>query len=201
MPLPADLIDEVIRNLKRVEHLVVLYEEKVGAGRGRKDVPVSDILRAATVFLHATLEDFLRRLASRSLPTAPAEVLDKVPLVGLEGRAEKFFLGALVAHRNKSVEQVLQASIEAHLNRANYNDPDEIASLLRSLGIDPARVNGRFGDLREMMERRHLIVHQADRNAAAGPGQHSAKSIGRKKVKLWIDAVTTFVASVADESK
>jgi hypothetical protein len=58
-------------NLERVEHLVALYET-LTTGPGRRPVDTSDILRSAVVFLHATLEDFLRSLLEWKLPSAQA---------------------------------------------------------------------------------------------------------------------------------
>ncbi len=48
-------------NLDRVKHLVAVYGQLEQAS-GRPTVQQADILRAAVVFLHATLEDFLRGL-------------------------------------------------------------------------------------------------------------------------------------------
>lgn len=196
MALPVDTRERVERTLGRVRHLVSLYESYVGQGQGRRQIGASDVLRAATVLLHATLEQLLRDVAGHYLPTAPREALDHVPLVGIEGRPEKFLLGALAEHREKRVDALIRASVDAHLARVNYNDTEEVAILLRSVGIDPARVNGRFSDLEALMKRRHHIVHQADRNPEHGSGQHWAKSIGRHTVRRWIEAVEEFVEAV-----
>ena len=73
-------------NLDRVEYLVALYETG-SSGSGRRAVDTSDILRSAVVFLHATLEDFLRSLLEWKLPTAQASYLKDVPLVGKKPRS------------------------------------------------------------------------------------------------------------------
>lgn len=199
MALPVAARERVNRTLERVQHLVSLYESYVGQGQGRREIRASDVLRAATVLLHATLEQLLRDLAAEALPTASREALDRVPLVGIEGRPEKFLLGALVEHRRKRVSELIRESVDAHLSRVNYNSTEEVAALLRSVGIDPGRVNGRFRDLEALMQRRHHIVHQADRNPERGRGQHWAQSIGRHTVRRWIEAVEEFVAAVDGE--
>jgi hypothetical protein len=196
MPLPVETRERVDRTLERVRHLVSLYEAYVGQGQGRRDIRASDVLRAATVLLHATLEQLLRDLATQYLPAAPREALDVVPLVGIKGRAEKFLLGALAEHREKQVSDLIRESVDAYLSKVNYNDTEDVAVLLRSVGIDTARVNGRFADLEALMQRRHQIVHQADRNPERGRGQHWAQSIGRHTVLRWIEAVEDFVAAV-----
>jgi hypothetical protein len=50
-----------------------------------------------------------------------------------------------------------------------------------------------------MMNRRHQIVHRADRNAHPGSGHHRASSIGRPAVTNWIDAVSEFVHDVLEQ--
>src|SRR5262245_37299638 len=155
MPLAPVARDRVERNVERARHLVTIYRGLVGDGRGRREYRSSDLLRAAVVFLHAAVEELLRSIAADQLPRGASSALDSIPLVGLGPRPEKFLLGALADHRGESVEDVIQASVEAHLSRCNWNDTEEIAMLLRRVGVDPASVNGRFPDLAQMIERRH----------------------------------------------
>jgi hypothetical protein len=46
------------------------------------------------------------------------------------------------------------------------------------------------------MERRHQIVHRADRNEQAGQGNHKASSIGRHHVHGWTQAAEGFFNAV-----
>lgn len=186
-------------NISRVRNLLSLYRDQLaGFGQGRRPVHSTDVLRAATVFLHATLESFLRDLARWKLPGAAEEVLDDIPLIGLntKGRAEKFFLGKLVTHKDKSVEDLLKVSITKYLDTTSYNDTSDIAKLLVSISIKVEDVNSRFGDITEMIKRRHHIVHQADRNEQPGRGQHKARGINTSNIDRWIEAVNEFVQSV-----
>lgn len=186
-------------NVDRVKKLVDIYDNKLSStGRGRRPVASSDLLRAAVVFLHATLEDLIRSLERWKLPAAPKEVIDDIPLVTPTGQSRpyKFYLGELVAHGGKSVAEVITESVAAYLDRATYNDTGEIAARLTGIGIDVAQVNGRFADLEEMMKRRHHIVHQADANTTAGRGHHAARSISQGSVQTWIDAVDEFATAV-----
>ena len=52
-----------------------MYTTRAGTGQGRRSVQDTDILRAAVVLLHATLEDLLRSLADWKLPTAEPMLL------------------------------------------------------------------------------------------------------------------------------
>lgn len=194
------MIDTIIvafnDNASRVENLLALYEQSHGRGRGRRSVNATDILRAAVVLLHATLEELLRGTARWRLPSAPAGALEGIPLVGAK---ERFTLGELTNHRGKTVDDVIAESVLTYLERSNYNSTREIASFLTSIGVDVARVNGRFADIDALMQRRHIIVHQADRNPQRGRGVHRARHITVHMLRNWIDAVRAFGASLEPE--
>ena len=186
-------------NIARVRNLVTLYTDALaGVGQGRRPVNSSDVLRAATVLLHATLEEFLRGISRWRLPDASEDALNEIPLVGLQ-RADKFQLGRLSRHRGESIDDVITASIEKHLERSNYNNTTEITHLLESIGVDVQRVNDLYPQLTELIERRHLIVHRADRDNHPGRGFHRTKSIGRQNILRWIDIVVEFAARVCNE--
>lgn len=55
--------DRFQENLTRVDHLLKIYEETAPGTQGRQPVERTDLLRSAVVFLHASLEDFIRSLA------------------------------------------------------------------------------------------------------------------------------------------
>jgi hypothetical protein len=188
-------------NLARASNLVEVYDDFRDKAKGRKTVQSLDILRAATVFLHATLEEFLRGLILWKWPSSPEAVLDRVPLLGhsSSGRPEKFLLGSLAPHRTKTVKELLEECIREHGNSVSFNSTTDVAQILESLGVNVSHVNGRFADLAKLMDRRHHIVHQADRNERAGPGQHKARSIGMTQVNTWIAAVREFGDSVLTE--
>lgn len=83
------------QNLARVESLLSLYDSATGAtGSGRRDVATSDLLRAAIVFLHATL---VQSEALRALEAHDTGVLVLPPGVG-----KTVVAAALVARRGRS---------------------------------------------------------------------------------------------------
>ena len=130
--------------------------------RQKQDV-AQEILRAAVVLIHAQLEEFLRTMARVLLPEADESCLNEIPLVGLGGRKEKFFLGKLVQHKGKFVDELLRDSVSEYLEHSNYNSTEEIAILLNTLGFEPSQHNEAFPAIQRMIERRHQIVHRADR--------------------------------------
>lgn len=126
------------RNINRTHQLLKTSEQILASDVKGKDIAADDILRAVVVYLHATLEDSLRSLAVLYLPVSGEEQLNPVPLVntGTFGRAEKFFLGKLIAHRGKTVDQVLEESVAAHLARSTYNDTRSCSRYFENRGRD-----------------------------------------------------------------
>lgn len=185
-------------NIARVENLVGIYEDAFGEGGGRRPVHATDILRAATVLLHAALEETLRSLAAWKYPLAGEQVLNEVPLIGLNehARPEKFFLGKLTAHRHKSIQEVIEESIQVFLNNFTVNNTTDISSFIRKIGVEPEVVSAHYPTLSTVIARRHHIVHQADRNNVAGRGQHQAQAINANTVRTWIATVRQFVADL-----
>jgi hypothetical protein len=190
--------DNLTHNLARVESLVATYEAHPDAqGQGRKATEVLDILRAAVVLLHATLEDVLRSVAYWKLPMAAPDVLNTIPLVGHGSNPRKFLLGELSGFRGFTVDDVFTASVIAYLEQSNFNNTTEIARLLDSVGIASVSVNGTFTLLQAMMERRHQIVHRADRQqSVVGSGDHEVRGINKQTVREWANAVQQFAADL-----
>lgn len=192
-------------NVARVQNLVSIHAALGGAGRGRRPLHASDVLRGATVLLHAALEEVLRSVASWRFPFLGEATLNEVPLVGQEGggRAEKFWLGKLANHRSKTVQQLIRESVDAHLDYFNVNSTTEIAGFMRKVGVEAQPFEQYFPSLGEMIARRHHIVHQADRNDNPGRGQQRARALSEAQVAAWIATTTTFVqafiAQVPDE--
>jgi hypothetical protein len=184
-------------NLERVEHLLALYET-LTTGPGRRPVGTSDILRSAVVFLHATLEDFLRGLLEWKLPSAQASYLRDIPLTGKKPRSS-FTLEDLAPFRESNVEDLISRSFADHLERSNFNDPGEVSSVLESIGLMRSLLDPYRDKLGPMMKRRHWIVHRADRNKATGSGQHAALGLQRATVETWSNAVRQFGTSLLNQ--
>ncbi|MGH7269919.1 MAG: hypothetical protein ACREJ3_05760, partial [Polyangiaceae bacterium] len=149
----------------------------------------------AVVFLHASLEDLLRSVLAWKLPsTADFGHLDDVPLDGEKLR--KYTLGDIAKHRGKSVEDLIDHSVAAYLERSNFNNVSEIASALARSGVASAALRPYGSDLESIMKRRHLIVHRADHNPDQGPGHFAARSLHPNTVKAWATSVEAFGRAV-----
>lgn len=188
-------------NLKRVENLVEFYQRETGGARGRSSVHESDLLRAAVVLLHATLEDLIRSLSEWKLPERPVDSFREIPFYREEHRsAEKFTLVDLAALRGREVNDVMKESVHAWLARQSYNGKEQLSAALCRLGFVGDEFHRFDDDLDAMMKRRHLIAHRADWNQAPGSGQHRARSLQSATVQEWLTVVRLFGAMLLDAS-
>ncbi len=180
--------------LKRHQELPTQFRH---AKNGR-DPEVDDILRAATVLLHASLEDFLRTIALAHLPRTDSDLLRNVPLAGTgKPRQTKYTLSDLTIHCGRDVDSIIDESIDEWLSQHSFNNCTDIASILKHIGIDPESCNAAFTSLKEMIARRHNIVHNADRPTgsvrAASP---EVISLDANTVQKWRDEVEQFMKAV-----
>jgi len=155
-----------------------------------------DLLRAAVVFLHATVEELLRGLATAYLPLAGEDALNKVPLAGSNDslRPEKFFLGRLSKYRGKTVDQLIDDSIHDHLERRTFSSTAEIAALFEQLGFEiDDRLREIFMRISALIARRHQIVHRAD----VAPGERKPTPLAPETVKEWVVAVRNLFSEVS----
>jgi hypothetical protein len=175
-------------NLGRVTNLVNVYSSSSGKGRGRRPVQNTDILRAAVVLLHATLEDLLRSLAEWRLPTAKPEILAEIPICGTK-RGARIGLQELAGFRGETIDEVIARSVKEYLEKASYNHPGDIKTTLGNIGLLLEIDDDDSAELAAMMSRRHWIAHRVDRNPRRGSGHHPVKSLSNMAVSGWIEAV------------
>lgn len=196
--MKQEITERFALNIARVKNLVAIYSSLLaGQGQGRRGHQETDVLRAATVLLHASLEDVLRSLAYWKLPLATTQVLDQIPFAG--GTATKITLGTLSSQRGKSVDDVIKESVDASLERSNYNNASEVCAILQSIGLHTTPVQPYMQLIEEAMKRRHQIVHRADANPSSGRGNHKVASISPNTVNIWIKNTEDFVASVLNQ--
>ncbi|MDX1941534.1 MAG: HEPN domain-containing protein [Saprospiraceae bacterium] len=189
-----DIIFTLDRNIKRLDDLLKLYEN-ISMGKGRKPANTVDLLRATVILTHATLEDFLRNVMIWKLPQAKDSIISKIPLIGTQGG--KFDLGELLRNREKTVEELIILSIRDYLNTKSFNNTNDICGTLDSINIPITdEMKTCFKLLDEMIQRRHHIVHQADRDDRQGRGYHGTKSLSYHTVIEWKRVVEKFVKEI-----
>lgn len=186
-----DIQDRFDANLARVDGLVKLFQAQAG-GRGRAAVVETDILRAAVILLHASLEDLLRSLSELILPGRPVTVFEEWG-IGLpsnpDKRPQKLTLPNLLEFRGKTIDEVLDVAIQQHLERSSYNNFAEVERTLTQLGLDPTPLKNYGPNLSALMKRRHHIAHRADRNSQMGRGQYNAQHLSDATVLVWKQSV------------
>jgi hypothetical protein len=194
-------IKRSLYNANRAIKLASLYNSLKDKTELSSDPVIDDILRASVVFSHATLEDFLRTIAAKFLPYASEAVLDQIPLSGLDSssRAEKFYLGKLLKHREKTVEEVIEESINDFLKSSNYNDVKDISRLLENINFDMKKVQHLFPAINELMQRRHLIVHRADIDEHVDSNGTALRNININDVGRWLNAVVDLIGIITIE--
>jgi hypothetical protein len=192
MPVSEETVRRLRRNLLRVEDIVGL----AGMMQHQAEDPerAADLLRAAAVLLHATLDDFLRTVAKERWQSFSNEWLKPVPLPGRKP-GEKITFVDLFHLRGKSVDDLVRDSVLAYLDGRSFNNWPQIDDLLHELHVSSP--GPQANDLKELMQRRHHIVHQADK--ADGPSGHAEQAIDEASLDRWVRAVQHVSAHVIKE--
>jgi hypothetical protein len=176
-----DISERTRENIARVKNLIEIYERTKNDARPHN----TDILRAAVVFLHATLEDCLRSMAYARLPSASRDDLNKT--------GQKVLIGKLAEYRGKTVNELINDVVIEYLERKTYNNIDDISSALKSFSIVVQR--GVISPLDIAIQRRHKIVHRADRGDKNGEPANIT-GIQSSHVSKWVSDVEGFVNTV-----
>jgi hypothetical protein len=202
---PRQPSDDLNLNLDRVRNLVKLYcAPGVGTGSGRKLEKASDILRSAVVLLHASLEEFLRGIFELRAANANADLLRRIGFYGRNSdeRKQSIELQFMAAFRGTNVDQFIEEMIQRHMDeKQSFSQWERTVSMLQGIGL--SLTSNEVGRLRKpisaLMQRRHLIVHQADLSRTRGRGQQRTTSLGKLRVSAWIKAVSDLADAISDK--
>ena len=191
-------LEKFNQNIARVDNLCNIFEA-VKVSPKRPTVKEGDVLRAAVVFLHSALENYLRSTLAEWLPRkGDKKAIDGISLPTSDARAEKFFLGALLEFSGKSVDDLISESVQKHMTRVTFNDFSEICAWLKKININLTNFSG-AETINTMIKRRHKIVHETDANRNSGSGNHYAASINLTTVKSWEGAVCELVQRIEQD--
>jgi hypothetical protein len=154
-----------LNNLWRARRLVDLSKEIKTPKETR-----SDLLGAAVVFLHATLEEFLRGAALREWFKLDDENLKSAlkRYARLSSRNIKISLLDLVDKRQESIESIIQQEVESFLYQdISFNSLDEIEKFLELIKISVQDLKKEIGqehfdNIQSLIRKRHSVAHQAD---------------------------------------
>lgn len=181
------------KNLRRVRHLLEVFRT-LHPGQERPSELHADVVRAAILFLHATLEDLLRSGEELRFPQAPAAAFKRLQWVrqikGEERTSEKLGLEEFAAaFRGQTVDEVLMQVFQKHHERSNYNNQQDVVGALERMGLDTKPFEEFFPDLHAMMKRRHEIAHRADINRRL---PQMTNRVIVKVAERWLQTVEAF---------
>lgn len=184
-----------VNNLTRTTEVAIVGRKQIE--ENFKKESRDDILRLSVVFLHASLESILREIFRVKASNASVEVINKIPLIGSKSRdAQKFYLGRLCDHREKTVEIVIQASIDSHVEHLSITSTKDIAALLEKIEIKIDDQDEYYRDLEQMISRRHQIVHRADQMKENGSNNLVLSPIDDMDFRLWIGTLSGFIVQL-----
>lgn len=184
---------EFEENQARVSNLIQAAQ-RLDQTQGDMQGAADDVLRAAVVILHSSLEEVIRNLFLTRLPNASEETLNKIPIASqrASARPEKFLLGNLLPFQGRLVENVIRDSITAYVDTFSLNNTTQLVTCLEMASLSPERLRPCFPELDAMMSRRHQIVHQMDRTNSLDPLVVPVSEIDAQTVLTWKNSVEVF---------
>lgn len=174
-------ISRFYTNIERILELLNFYAKN----QLEPKIVLDDVLRSIVIFIHASIEDYIRNIVLRYYIHAPSEAWDKFHL---PDKAGKVSFREIAMHRGKSINDYLLECVKAQMEQQSFNDMTEISKWLLRIGLTiDKNWAPLFGTLDEMIERRHQIVHRADLD-----DKHQATPIDISDVHDWADAALDF---------
>lgn len=188
---------EFSENMTRVANLIAASKSLVEQG-AQAQKPADDVLRAAVVFLHSSLEEIIRNLYLYRLPSAGVDSLNKVPFAAHESshRVKNILLGELLEYQGQFVENVIRESINQYVNTLNINNANQLIDCLKLAKVPHEPFRQFFEPLNSLMKRRHQIVHQMDRSNELDPLASPITSIEVKTVDGWRENLELFAKAL-----
>lgn len=192
----TEQMSRFVQNYGRVQSLLRIYDKaKSNSSEGAEvikndeDIRLTDLLRAAVVFLHGSQEDYIRSILSEWMRQKVDEKeLSTIALLGSSGRVEKFSLAQLNRFSKYSVSTLIDESIKESLGKTSFNSYTEICSWMNKIGISLATFSNQ-NQINELIKRRHKIVHEVDQVAYGNKGGMRVSHIETKTVRSWCSAV------------
>ncbi|WP_238912282.1 HEPN domain-containing protein [Achromobacter xylosoxidans] len=190
---------EFAENMSRVSNLIAASKDLVS--QKASDIePANDVLRAAVVFLHSSLEEIIRNLYLHRLPSAGTESLNRVPFAAHEPshRPKSIQLGDLLEYQGQFIDNVIRKSINQYVNTLNINNASQLVDCLKLAKVPHEDLRRFFEPLDSLMKRRHQIVHQMDRTNELDPLASPVASIDANIVDSWRAALNGFATALFD---
>jgi hypothetical protein len=156
-----------------------------------------DIVRAAIVLAHAALDDFIRSIGRVRYARLKGQLLKDVPLPG--EKDTKFNLAAIAEYGDRTVDELIQESLDAYFARKSFNSASEVFGFVKALGINAEAARPVLPLVDELMKRRHRIVHQADFEDSTQGHPARLNPDDARRLVLWTRALDGLVFTVLAE--
>lgn len=193
---------------------MLILREAVGVDRSKFTHDyLSELLRAAIVAAVSALDRYVHdavlqhcwSLLSRAEKDVPKELRNlAVPVLTTKRALEK-----QRAEPTSRPGHLVKAAIQEQLHKEHtFQKPDDISKAARMLGVTdfwgkvatempgPPQKAEVIEQLRQIANRRNLIVHEADLVRKTKAKQVTLRDIGRKEAEHWIDWIRHFVAAM-----
>jgi hypothetical protein len=191
----TDIYGSYEKNIASVTELIKIYSERTNK-KGTKRESDIDILRAAVVFIHSSFESYYRQavaigIISRLKSNDMAD-MDKL----------KFNVSAKELYKAPAIglSDALDGAVNAELENQSFGSYKRIREYAAHAGFDLKGFPQEKSDaLHGMIQRRHAIVHDADRVKERGKWQKSKEKLSDTDVQNWLAATKDFVDMIENQ--
>ena len=100
----------------------------------------------------------------------------------------------MAAHRGKTVDDLIQESVESYLSKQSFGSCADVEEILRQMGLETKPFKYFYPYLDGMMKRRHRIVHEGDLPSPQDTSTPPWTFVDLFQLSLWNLAVLAFYA-------
>jgi len=187
-------------NLERVDSLCSIYTKLKNDGfSDSTGYKLTDMLRAATVLLHSSFEEYFRSILTQWLSLRGNEsTLKDICLPSDVGKhSQKYSLYSLLEYKGKTVDDIFVESVHAYMSRTTFNSYSEICTWAAKIRLDLGEIsnseNKYYEDIDKAVSRRHKIVHEADTSRNDEKQTSRISGITPGMVSQWKEAYEKLV--------
>jgi hypothetical protein len=182
------------KNIMSVHELIKIYSERTKKQGAKKDADVN-ILRAAVVFIHSSFESYYKQAVAIGI-IHRLNSNDKADMEKL-----KFNVSAkdLYTATAGGLSAALDGAVNAELENQSFGSYKRIREYAAHAGFNIENFPKEKSEtLHAMIQRRHAIVHDADRVKERGKREKSKAKLPDTDVQLWLAATNDFVDMIED---
>lgn len=179
------LLVDLFTNFMRIYQLTRLYESLLNDKKYSSNPILPDILRSCVVLAHATLEEFLRRLAINFSIKAGSKALKMITI------------DASLLLDSTNINEILKdAVIKKYEKHSTFNCKSDVVKLLENLNLNVLTVDSYLSQLESFFNRRHDIVHRLDQVGLPNQDERVIPDLPPQEVRKWLKVIVQFILDV-----